>query len=242
MFAYLLVCSLGHLSYSAYYLKVISWCASYSCIQHSNIGCDLPVACVQLERSNTRQWNQNVLYGGCCAVVFYGSKSLNVNLKIMKENKKRERMKNTPFILSPQLQRAPGLCQIPVKINMSISSLCQIHLSCFFKRCFLLYLMFKLDSLVYAVLCCIPHVFLKWISNDSVLHHTLSTATLREAWWSKPFNLLKMIFPNWIRPTTGVITNHLNYTCYYVFLSHYVCWIDDNSCLLHCPMDPFCLH
>lgn len=151
-------------------------------------------------------------------------------------------MKNTPFILSSQLRSVPGLCQIPVKINMSISSLFQIHLSCFFKRCFLLYLMFKLDSLVYAVLCCIPHVFLKWISNDSVLHHTLSTATLREAWWSKPFNLLKMIFPNWIRPTTGVITNHLNYTCYYVFLSHYACWIDDNSCLLHCPMDPFCLH
>ena len=133
-------------------------------------------------------------------------------------------------------------CQIPVKINTSISPPFQIHLSCFFKRCFLLYLMFKLDSPVYAVLCCIPHVFLKWITNDRALHHSLSAATLRKAWWSKPFNLLKMIFPNWIRPTTGVITNHLNYTCYYVFLSHYACWIDDNSCLLHCPMDPFCLH
>lgn len=161
MFAYLLVCSFGHLSYSAYYLKVISLCASYPCIRHGNVGCDLPVTCVQPERSNTRQRNQNVLYGRCCAVVFYGSKSLNVNLKIMKENKKRERMKNISFILSPQLQSAPGLRQIPVKINMSISSLFQIHLSCFFKRCFLLYLMFKLDSLVYAVLCCIPHVFLK---------------------------------------------------------------------------------
>ena len=141
-----------------------------------------------------------------------------------------------------QVWSVPGLCQIPVKINMSISLPFQIHLSCFFKRCFLLYLMFKLDSPVYAVLCCIPHVFLKWITNDRALHHSLSAATLRKAWWSKPFNLLKMIFPNWIRPTTGVITNHLNYTCYYVFLSHYACWIDDNSCLLHCPMDPFCLH
>lgn len=207
----------------------------------------MPVTCVSAgERSSAHKWDQNVLYVGYFAVVFYGLKLLNVNLRKKKkrkeENKKRKRMKNTPFILSSQLRSVPGLCQIPVKINMSISSLFQIHLSCFFKRCFLLYLMFKLDSLVYAVLCCIPHVFLKWISNDSVLHHTLSTATLREAWWSKPFNLLKMIFPNWIRPTTGVITNHLNYTCYYVFLSHYACWIDDNSCLLHCPMDPFCLH
>lgn len=181
----------------------------------------------------------------CCSILWFKiteCKLKKKKKKKKKENKKRKRMKNTPFILSSQLRSVPGLCQIPVKINMSISSLFQIHLSCFFKRCFLLYLMFKLDSLVYAVLCCIPHVFLKWISNDSVLHHTLSTATLREAWWSKPFNLLKMIFPNWIRPTTGVITNHLNYTCYYVFLSHYACWIDDNSCLLHCPMDPFCLH